>query len=255
MSKLVDKLKQASEAGAAPIGFRSAAAPKQPTLALVAEVTLPLDMKEAALCLDAVMIKVTNISKEVEDIKTLKSLSGDTPFGASVKNPSEKTMAQLKEAGADFLVFKATEAAAASVLNDDIGKIVVADSSWRDINLRSLETLEVDGILAEDNAEKPPLTVQSLIDLRRFSMLSGKPLLVRLSFIPSEKELSALVRIQARGLVIPVKSDKDLADLTKLRSVIDNLPRPKAKKPSISPLVPSVSPRADETESEEEEEE
>lgn len=255
MSKLVDKLKQASESGAAPIGFKSAAAPKPPTLALVAEVTLPLDMKEAAPSLDAVIIKVTNISKEIEDVKALKSLLGNSPFGVSIKNPTEKTIAQLKEAGCDFLAFKAAEAAATSVLHDDIGKIVIADSSWRDINLRSLETLGVDGILAEDTVEKTPLTVQSLIDLRRFSMLSAKPLLVRLSFIPSEKELSALVRIQARGLVIPVKSDKDLADVTKLRSVIDNLPRAKPNKPSISPLVPSVNPRPDEVEAEEEEEE
>lgn len=253
MSKLVDKLKQASEAGTAPIGFKSAAAPKQPTLALIAEITLPLDMKAAAPSLDAVMIKMTTISREIDDIKTLKSVLGNTPFGVSIKNPTEKTIGQLKEAGCDFLVFKAAEAAATSVLDDDIGKIVIADSTWRDINLRSLETLGIDGILAEDGTEKNTLTVQSLIDLRRFSMLAGKPLLVRLAFIPSEKELSALVRIQARGLVIPVKSDKELAEMSKLRSIVDNLPRAKPKKQSISPLVPSVSPRAEEEEDEEEE--
>lgn len=252
MSKLVDKLKNTSQGGAAPIGFKSAALPKLPPLLLIGEITLPTELKELGHSLDAVLLKAGGKDKDIEDIKQLKSALGDVPYGAALKSVTEKTLAQLKEASCDFVVLTPPETSASLLLEEDLGKIVVVDPSWPDINLRTLESLPVDAILVESLAEKSSLSLQSLLELRRFSFLTGKPLIVRLSYPTPGKDLSALLSVQARALLIPIKSEKDVPEISRLRSVIENLPRTKPKKPSASPFIPSV--RSANIEEEEEDE-
>ncbi|MBI4332935.1 MAG: hypothetical protein HY673_16835 [Chloroflexi bacterium] len=255
MSKLVDRLKQASDGGAAPIGFKSAALPKQLPLALIGEISLPFEFKEPPRSLDAVLVKMARLPAEPGEWNKVKTSLGTIPWGIAAGSLSEKNLVQLKEASCDFAVLTPQETGAAALLEEDLGKVVMVDPSWTDATLRSLESLPVDAVLAENVAEKTALTLQSLMELRRLSMLTGKALIVRLSYFPPEKELAALLRVQARGLLFSIKSAKDVAEIGKLRTVIENLPRPKPGKSPGSPLIPAVTGRLAENEDEDEDEE
>ncbi|MBI2934734.1 MAG: hypothetical protein HYY29_04085 [Chloroflexi bacterium] len=257
MSKLVDKLKQASEGGAPPMGFKSAMLPRQAPLLLVLEFHPPPALVcEVGESLDAAMASVDNLSKELEGMRKLRAfIPEQLPLGIAVKSLSEKTISQLKEIEADFVTFDSGEATTAFLMTDGPGKIVRADSSWTDTDLRALGTLPVDAILAEEVADETALTLESLIKLRRYPLLTGKPLLVRLSFIPSENDLSALLQVQARGLLITVSSETDLAEAARLRRSIQKLPLPRARKASAGVLLPQLSRAETAAEEGEEEEE
>ncbi len=238
------------------MGFKSMAQPKQPPMLVIVDFSgAAAAAADSPQSMDAAQVKASNLAKEGEEIKKLKAaLPTGAPLGIILKTFSDKTTVQLKNAGVDFVVFGAADASPAVLLEDEPGKIVIAEPSWTDINLRSLDALPVDAILVEDIADKTSITLEHLMALRRYSLLTGKPLLVRLSYLPGEKDLSALLRVPVRGLVLTVKSEKDLAETAKLRTTIQNLPPIKPKKTSITPLLPQLS-QAEFVEEEEEEEE
>jgi hypothetical protein len=241
MSKLVDKLKQISDT-AAPLGFKAGAAPKKLPLILIGELSLLQQIHEPGQSLDAILLPVINLSKDMETVKKFKTTIGNIPYGMAIGSIDEKSTAQLSELACDFIVFRAPEAAASLLMEEKLGKVVIVDSSWTDASLRSLEQFPIDAIMIENNEERSSLTVQSVIDLRRFAAFSGKPVLVRVSHFPSEKDLSALLMAQVRGLAVSIRDEKDLPEIAKLRTTVEKLPRLTLKKPSPTVIVPSIVP-------------
>ncbi len=246
MSKLVDKLKKATEA-APSMGFKTSAAPRRSPLVLIGEATLAHQVKLPEQVLDALLVRVSDLSGEFDSLEQLKSTLQNIPYGVSLDSLSEQGVAQLKEAGCDFVVFGAADTSVALLSEESMGKVVVADSYWGELKLRSLAQLPFDALLAEITVGEDTLTVQSLIDLKALA-LSGKPILLRVPYFPGEKELSALVSIQVRGLILRVTGDKDVAELVKVRSLIEKVPRPTWKNSSPAALVPPVSSAALEAE-------
>ncbi len=240
MSKLINKIKLISEGSTVSLGFKASTKPKNSPLVLVGELPQLQAVKVSGKAMDAFLVSVDNMTKEKDGLKKFVTKLDDLPCGIALERVAEEVVPHLQEAGCDFVVFRGSEADAAILQEESLGKVMIADASWTDTNLRLLEQLPVD-ILLVDVDQQSALTIQSLITLKRFTVLSTKPLLIKVSYIPSEKELLALLSVPVRGLVLPIKDEKDFSEIDKLRNVIDKLPPlPHKKSFRAIPVIPPV---------------
>jgi len=218
MSSFIDRLKQASQAEHPPMGFKAAKKTfEKRRMLLVAEVkeSVAAGVLEGA---DAVLLQGT------------------------VKNPPEKTDLPLgiklsggkagKMEGIDYVVF--TPETPITIARDEkTGKIMAVDASLEMGLLRALEDLPLDALfIISDGAQVQVVTWQYLMLCKRFSTISGKPVLILVSPQISSNELQMLWEAGAAGVVVEVKTGEEIK---KLRCIIDSLKPPSQKKRAIVP--------------------
>ena len=112
---------------------------------------------------------------------------------------SEAAMASQK-AGVDFLVINPDTTPAATLLNEELGYVLVLPAEPDELLLRSLEPLALDGLLLSDIAA--PLTVTRQIELARISSFARKPLICKVKPDVGSEELQCLRAAGAALLLI-----------------------------------------------------
>jgi hypothetical protein len=233
MSKFIDKLNSIASGGLAPMGFRAGGTKPKPRMVLVAHGT------KAASGADALLLSVSKTG-----IKAPKGKSA-VPWGGWLKDVTAPIVKKLGEESADFVVFPAASVSRAILENDKLGKVVEVEPDIEASLLKSVDGLPVDAVLIR--GEKPSLTWQDLMLLRRAANILNKPLLMTVSPDITASELGALCEAGVGGVVAGDKIDK-------LHQMIDKLPAPKAAKSRAEPLIPRVGggvPTAAEEEDEE----
>jgi hypothetical protein len=217
VSKFIDKLKEVASGGLAPMGFRAAGTKPGPRMVLVAHGT------KTASGADALLLSVAKTG--------VKAPKANVPWGGWLKEVTAPIVKKLGEGGADFVVFAAASISQAILENDKLGKVVEVEPDIEASLLKSVDGLPVDAVLIK--GEKPSLTWQDLMFLRRAANILNKPLLVTVSPDITASELQALCEAGVGGVVTGSKIDK-------LRQMIDKLPAPKAGKSHAEPLLPRM---------------
>jgi hypothetical protein len=241
MSKLRDRLKKAMRGESAPLGFAPLSKRKAPGLLVLVKADKRTAGRARELIeagADAVCVEVAandNVGASVS------GLNGSSPVGVALRLPDAAAAAALKEANVDFAVV-GLDSSAAALAAEDIGYLLSTPLDATEDDLRSIETLNLDGILLEGLAL--PLTVRGLLDLRRLSGLARKPVFLKVEGVPGQEELVAL-RESMVGAVV-VDGGVDAAVVKQLRQAIDNLPHPR-RRDEDRPMatVPRAAPEAD----------
>jgi hypothetical protein len=257
MSKLGDKIRRARRLEPTPIGFGAMAArPAGPPMLLMVHgpasgMRPPDDL--AGRGVDAVFLSLSNPQADMGQLAKWAKQASDVPCGAQVMAASGKTVAALKEAGADFLVLDAETTGAEALLETAMGYVLALSGEPIDSFLRTLDTFPLDGLWIHD--WRGPLTVHRQIELRRVHLLSRIPLFVpvRPDIGPAELEClrdAGVVAVAVNGM--EAGAWQQLGDL---RQAIDGLPtKPRRREERPEVVLPIGREAAPQLEEEEEEE-
>ncbi len=254
MSKLVDKLQQLSESSVPSIGFHPTVHESKGSAMLLMVGLSGADVKEAKVAADinADAVLMLNQSFTTKLIKQMAEAVGDIPLGVFVKGISEKKMSKLTSSGCDFIVLD-VKMPAIALQEETIGKFLMVEPSLEPGLLRTINSLDVDGVFI-NRGEESFITVERLLIYQRFCELLSKPLVVILPSSVTSAELSNLWQIGIDCVVTPpAQSEETLAEL---RRMIDNLPKEaKRRRGKAGVILPHYGGDVTLEEEEEEEEE
>jgi hypothetical protein len=232
MSRVIERLQLLAKATAEPMGFRTAATPKNMAMMLIASLSQP-DAEAAAIAAkaDAVLIYQENLSSQAQSLHQMIQAIGDTPWGVYISGEvGKEEISQLVEMGCDFLVFAAAVAPISVLQQKGIGKILELESPQDECLLGIVDHLPLDAVLVRGDVEGNPfLTVQSLMICHHFANLLRKPLLLTAHSDLPNGDLEALWTAGVDGVVWDTEGVNVKKRLPQLRKVIEGLP-PGAKR-------------------------
>lgn len=226
MSKLSDRIRNATRVTPQPLGFVAARTASQATMVLAA---LAPDGGAAADLArrgaEVVIVGSANAPARAERIDGVEK----AVLGAWIGGTDEDEAKRFREAGFDFVVFDPDRASATAMLDESIGYVLRLPAELTDIETRALEGFQLDAIdVGEVGA---PLTVRRQIDLQRLFALTRKPLMSKVSADISAAELRAL-----RDTNVPVVVVEGGDSVEALRRKIDELPPRSRRKDEDRPL-------------------
>jgi hypothetical protein len=228
LSKLADKIRKATRQAPQPLGFGAAKAASEPTMVLAG---VARDSTAAA-----------DLAKRGADIVIVGTAG--TPAGASkpgdgaiagawIAGRADNESTTYREAGFDFVMFGA-DAAATSLLDEQIGYVMALPDDITDNDLRTLEAFQLDAV--DVGAIDGAMTVRRQIGLRRIFATTRKPLLARVGASITATELQAL-----RDTNVVIVATEGADNVERLRKLIDGLPprhRRRDGDDRPTPLVP-----------------
>jgi hypothetical protein len=230
MSKLSDRIRRAARSEPAAFGFTAVASrAKTPSLLTIVR----LASSEAGKAGDAAKAGADAVIVS-GDAGKLKD-AGQAALGAAPDKTDRKTVAALRDAGADFVVIT-REALAEGLLEERVGFVLDLREELEDTQLRLLGELSLDAIIVP--APNSPVTVDGLLGLRRIAALGRAPLLVEDDGGADATYLQLLRDSGVAGLVVGAAA---IGKLGELRSSIERLP-PRGKRREQdrdAPLVPA----------------
>lgn len=201
MAKLIELLHELGKNDPAPMGFGRPAKRKQKPALLVIGEASPRQIKSlvsngAIKHLDAVLVAGV---PSVEDAKSL----GDVLWGARVSRVNEKGLDELKESGCDFILVESEEAPAVILRDDGMarGKELPLDVTER--QARVLEDLPFDFLTLKYDVKPEKLTLAGLLEFQAAVSMVGKHIVLEVSELPSESELSLLRDLPVDAVIVP----------------------------------------------------
>ena len=260
VSKLIDKLKQVSQAEPQPMGFRAAQGvspkPKMLLVASLAQVDVS-GVADYVAGADAGLLPVPKLSSGPKTIQKISQVVSGIPWGGWLRGVGGEGIKQMVKVGCDFVVFPAANTSLAMLQDDEVGKILQVEASLSDGLLRTIPGLPVDAVLiAGEQAKDYFLTWHHLMLFRRCASVLTKPLLVSIPSNVSANELQALWDAGVDGVVVTVGAGQPAGGLKGLRQAIDKLTFPASRKRGkTEALLPRIDREADVVSDEEEEEE
>ncbi len=244
-SKFIEALKKLSQSSIPPLGFgRRKEGQKARPLMLICSLNSITERQAdtAGAELDAILFSGSKINKDAIK-QQIKSYTA--PWGIILK--SSKDIADLKEAGFDFIVFSSHGTEASILKTEELGKVMEVDINLPDSQLRSAEFLPVDAFLLPFSGKGASLTVQDLLAYQRVDLLVNKPLL---GYAPAKISGEDLRLLWEAGLDGVVLEGEELSreELERLKEAIKSFPphrgekkRPAALLPSMAPAIPDES--------------
>ncbi|MGQ9573396.1 MAG: hypothetical protein ACUVV3_09520 [Dehalococcoidia bacterium] len=238
MSKLSDKIRKATRLEPAPIGFGVMAARRRAPSMLLMVYGPASDMRPpselAGRGVDAILLSLSNPQAELNQMTRWAKEAGDVPCGAQVMAANGKTVAALKEAGADFLAFAAETTNAEALLDTEMGYLLALSDDPSDSLLRAMDSFPLEGLWLYDWCQ--PLTVRAQMELRRLYLLSRTPLFVPARPDINAAELECLRDVGVVGIALNGAESSTWQRLGDLRQVIDALP-PRVRRREERPEV------------------
>jgi len=260
MSRFVDKLNQVSRVVPQSMGFRRARlVSEKPKILLIASLAQASigSLADYAAGADAGLLRIPKLSSGAKTLREMSQAAPDIPWGGWLRNIDQGGIKQIARAGCDFVVFPAANTPLALLQNDEIGKILEAESSLSEGLLRAVNELPIDAVLitAEQEGEYF-LTWHHLMLFQRFADLLTKHLLASIPPNVTANELQVLWEAGVDGVVIEVGVGQPADRLKKLRQVIDKLAFPsQRKRRRVEALLPHIGSEASIVTEEDEEEE
>ncbi|MCJ7511286.1 MAG: hypothetical protein MUP14_10460 [Dehalococcoidia bacterium] len=256
MSKLGDKIGKARRLELGAIGFGAMAARRDaPSMLLIVHGPASGMRPAADLAgrgVDAVLLSLSNPQAEMGQVAKWAEEAGDVPCGAQVTAASGRIVADLKQAGGDFLAFDAEATSAEALLEREMGYVLALSGEPTESFLRLMDAFSLDGLWLYD--WQGPLTVRRQMELFRLHLLSRKPL-----FVPAQPDIgpAELECLRDAGVVAIAVNGAEPSTwerLGDLRQAIDGLP-PRARRREERPDVMLPLGRELSSQDEEEEEE
>ncbi|MCL0060324.1 hypothetical protein M1N88_00330 [Dehalococcoidia bacterium] len=237
MSEFIKKLERISREKAQPLGFGGIARNKSSAMMLIGQ----LPQAQAGIG-NSISEEVDALLFDVMDSDGLaKALSKEAivpvPWGIRLGTADLGALAQLADAGCDYLVFK-PEVPARIVAEERMGKVLEVDTSLGDSLARAIGQIPLEAILLR-NDEESSLSVQQLLDYQRLIAFAGT---LAIALLPADiSDLEALWGIGVRGLVIDVSGEDRHEKLAMVKEAIRKLPASRRKpRERISPILPAV---------------
>ena len=234
MSKLADIIKRAAGVQVAPIGFGAATKKATPSLALLAVV----DERWAQRIGETAEADAFLLSGRPNDSDLAQAVAAasNKPCGLIAPQADAELLERAAKAGLDFLVVD-TDAPARIIQDEKLSFVLHVRSDLSDMQLRAIEALPVDGIYYDRDTS--PLTVLRQMELVRVSGLARKALVVAAG---KDAQQSDLVALRDSGVVLVALDARQAGEASRLRPLIDTLPRRRKQKQddSASALVPRV---------------
>ena len=224
MSKLSERMRRAARAESRPVGFAITATAPQPTMLVIAEVEAR-DAATVAEQADALLLP-----EEAGDDAVRQAAKGPVPVGVRLTKGDRARVAALRDAGADFVVLT-EESAASALMDEEISYILELPSEPTDTDLRTLEALPLEALLAP--AVDGALTIRRSINLRRFVAFARKPLMLPVRGTVDAADLEALRELNVLLLLAPA------ATAAGLRETIATLPPRRHRRVDRGVGVPS----------------
>jgi hypothetical protein len=166
---------------------------------------------------DAVLLSDTKGTKFSD--KFTASL-GELPWGVSIGEATDEQLADLKEAGCDFLVCDAEKAPLMLLREEDIGRIVKLEPSLPDGLIRVTAQLPIDAVLIGGDSS---LSVHRLMICQHMVNLVRMPPVALAPLDIADEDLKELWETGIAGIVVAVAGDSK-ERLAELRKAIKDLP-------------------------------
>lgn len=235
MSELIKKLERISRGRSQPLGFGGTARNKSSSMMLIAQ----LPQAQAGIGssisaeVDALLFDVKDSWAELLSQEAI----GPVPWGIRLGSVDLGTLAELVDAGCDYLVFK-PEVSARIIAEERIGKVLEVDTSLGDSLARAIGQIPLEAILLR-NDDESPLSVHRLLDCQRLIAFAGTLAIARLSSDISD--LEALWGVGVRGVVVDLSGEDRQEKLSTVKEAIRRLPVSRKKpRERISPILPAV---------------
>lgn len=225
MSKLSERMRRTSRAESRPVGLVVTATAPQPTMLVIAEAGAK-DAAKAAESADAVLL-----TEDAGGEVIAAAATGGLPVGVRLARADRARVAQLREAGVDFLVLT-EDAAASALMDEEISYILDVPGEPSDTDLRALDALPLEAILTP--AIDTALTIRGSINLRRFVAFARKPLMLPVAPSIDAADLEALRELNVLLLLVPATG------AATLRETVSTLPPRRHRRTDRGVGVPSL---------------
>ena len=195
-----------------------------PTIAIIGRITsgaLEADPELASADVDALLVDIGKATKKA--IGAVSKAAGERLWGVRANGLTDEQLAQLKEAGCDFIILEPASSSASILDEEDIGKFIPVDADLEEGVARAMHDLPIDGALFSVE-EMLPLTVRKLIELQLVRGLVDGPFLATVPLDIGRGDLISLRTADVNGLVLDLTSSDAIAAL---RKTIADLPRRK----------------------------
>ncbi len=213
MSKLSERIRRAARSVPAPFGFGAAAAPaRSPSMLIIVR----LAASESAKAADAAKAGADAVIVAGDPAK---AKAEGTILGAALEKTDRSTATAAREAGADFLLLDPATALAEAMLDQKLGYVLHLTEELDDTHTRLLGDLNLDAIIVP--SPKTPVTLTSLLELRRVAGLARTPLLVQTDAGIDVGLLQVLRDSGAAGIVVDASA---IGKLGELKERITSLP-------------------------------
>lgn len=227
MGKFADAIRDRRKGGQRRLGFGAAAEERQPTM-LVGTIGV-VDGADFCLALD----ESERVAAESSDARL---------WGTRLDALTSENVASAKESGAAFVSFELDGARADALLDEDIDFVVrLSDLQIAEADARALGSLRPAEIAVEVGF---PVSLASVLELRRLAMLASTPLGVKCPTDISSGDIEALRDSGVAVFVLgPEVSSEDVAAVKRR---IADLPERKPKRSEdAQPLIPTLRPGGD----------
>lgn len=265
--KLADKLRQIARGPVAPIGFGRAAEVKIPALALIVSLARnDPELTKGAIAggADAVLLHLNrdvreagvtfgDLGAERQAIQAVASVAGDTPWGVDLGNQStlsEEDLKAITDLGADFVSADASNAPAALLLAENLGRIVALSRDLSPYLLRTVNELSVDAVVlsALDRSDGSALSVLDVMKYRQFADLIRQPVIASSQAGLKPDDIRVLREIGFQGLLLDAAlagADPTTIEQTTraFHQAIEEAGGPLARRDVTGVIIPKVSPR------------
>ncbi len=248
MSRFIDKLNQASQAGPQPMGFRAKPVSEKLKMLLVASLARAGDsLADRVAGADAGLLCIPKSGSGAEALQKVSQAVSDIPWGGWLGDSGQTEIEQMVKAGCDFVVFPATNTSLAILQNDEVGKILEVEASLNEGLVRTIDELPVDAVLIASQQEGDYfLTWHHLMLFQHFADLLTKPLLAQVPSRVTANELQALWEAGVKGVVIEAGDGQSVGALATLRQAIDKLTfAPHRQRGKTAVLLPHIGSETD----------
>lgn len=234
MSKLRDSIRNITGTRRGGIGFAPISDPPNTSqLLIIAEVT-DINTTRSALEAGAGALLYTGNPTTIKEVITA---SESIPVGCRLDAATTDQVSILANAGADFFTLTSDGADAATLLERNLGHILLLDLAENEENLRMLASLGLDAILLTDALG--PLTVEGQLRLRRMVTLARAPMILP---IPTELPTTSTLEVwrDAGAAAILASAGNDDA-ITSLIRASNDLPPPSTRDDyRPDPILPTL---------------
>ena len=233
MAKLLDRIRRANAGEGARIGFGAIASkPASPRPALVVrQAGGGADAIVAALATgaDAILLESAPSRSDLE-----QGLAGSdkSAVGLALGETIPENLAELTEAGLDFLVLTATSLPLRAIRQEQLTVGFRIPTGLEDARLRTLAGLPGMFVVTQLGGGTAP-TIEDFLELRRIGLFLSRMMIVELSAALGADEVAAL-RDQGLAAILVDGSDPDA--VSDLRQRLGSLPAP-IKPPSDRPTA------------------
>lgn len=220
MSKLRERIREAGQRRTRAFGFvRREESAETPRVLVMAEVA-DAAAATAAVAAGAGALLCTG---DRNSIAAIVATSKGAPVGVRLDAASRDDTRALLEAGADFIIFDASQTFAEALLERSLGRVAVAPPAATDDELRRYGALDLDAVLVGDPGQG--LSVLGQLEMRRMAEFTRAPLAVLVGASAPSPSLEVW-RNAGAGLVIVPSSTNALVAIVAAAKEVPPPPDP-----------------------------